>query len=83
MKENNIPQDPGQRILDLRKKLGLSRAEFENLTGISANTLRYLETGQRELSVLKARLLSTLFTYRFLFKDIEVTEDYLLFGKKR
>jgi transcriptional regulator with XRE-family HTH domain len=81
MKQKNISEEPGKRIRQLRKNLGLTRAEFESLTGVSANTLRYLETGQRELSILKARLLSTLFTYRFLFRDQQVTENYLLYGQ--
>jgi transcriptional regulator with XRE-family HTH domain len=83
MEKISISLEPGQRIRDLRKKLGLSRSQFEKRTGVSENTLRYLETGKRELSTLKAGLLSTLFICRFLFKEEEASRDFLLYGKKK
>jgi len=82
MNENNISPEPGKRIRYLRKKLGLSRAQFEELTGISASTLRYLEIGKRELLPSKARLLSTIFIYRFSLKEEEAGESFLLYGEK-
>jgi transcriptional regulator with XRE-family HTH domain len=80
MTKQNIPLEPGKRIRSLRKKLGLSRAQLEELTGISASTLRYLEIGARELSPSKARLLSLIFIYRFDLKEEEASEDFLLNG---
>jgi len=82
MNEKNISSDPGKRIRYLRKKLGLSRAQFEELTGVSASTLRYLEIGKRELLPPKARLLSTLFIYRFSLNEEEAGEYFLLYGEK-
>ena len=78
----NILPGPGLRILKLRKKLGFSREKFEKITGMSASTVRYFETGKREVPVLKARLLATIFIYRFDLKEEEASEDFILHGKQ-
>ncbi len=80
MTKKKASQEPGERIQTIRKKLGLSRSQFEELTGVSASTLRYFETGERELSPSKARLLSTIFVYRFGLKEEEASEFFLLNG---
>ncbi len=82
MNKKNTSSEPGERVRELRKKLGLSRAQFEKITGVSASTLRYLETGERDLSPPKARLLSTLFTYRFSLTEEDASEGFLLTGEK-
>ena len=82
MDKKYISPAPGKRILGLRKQTGLSRAEFEAVAGVSASTLRYMETGKREVSILQARLLSTIFIYRFGFEEGEASEDFLLYGKR-
>lgn len=83
MNKKSISPEPGKRIRQIRKKLGLSRARFEELTGVSASSLRYLETGTRELFPPKARLLATIFIYRFSLKEEEAGEYFLLYGEKK
>ncbi|MBX9805666.1 MAG: helix-turn-helix domain-containing protein [Alphaproteobacteria bacterium] len=80
MTKKSISLKPGERVHSIRKKLGLSRAEFEQLTGISASTLRYFENGERELLPSKARVLSTILIYRFCLKEEEASESFLLHG---
>jgi transcriptional regulator with XRE-family HTH domain len=82
MNKKSISPEPGKRIRQIRKKLGLSRIQFEELTGVSASTLRYLEIGARELFPAKARLLATIFIYRFSLKEEEAGEYFLLNGEQ-
>jgi transcriptional regulator with XRE-family HTH domain len=80
MNKETISPEPGKRIRDLRERLGLTRAQFEEVTGISASTLRYLETGERKLFPLKARLLANLFISVFKLPAHEASEHFLLYG---
>ncbi|MCE3230244.1 MAG: hypothetical protein K0R52_172 [Alphaproteobacteria bacterium] len=80
MNKKIISPEPGKRILHLRKKLKLTRSKFEEITGISGSTLRYLETGERELLPLKAKLLSNLFISLFKLSEEEASADFLLHG---
>lgn len=82
MDKKNISPEPGLRILNLRKRTGLSRAKLEAIAGVSASTLRYAETGKREVTTLQARLLSTIFIYRFGLEEEEASEGFLLHGEK-
>jgi transcriptional regulator with XRE-family HTH domain len=82
MSKKIIPPEPGLRVRCLREKLKLTRQEFENLTGISANTLRHLETGTMELLPTKARALAISFIYFFKLPEEEANEHFLLYGKK-
>jgi transcriptional regulator with XRE-family HTH domain len=70
------------RVRLLREELGLTRKQFEDITGVKANTLRHLETGTQALSPTTARVLSNLFIYLFGIKAEEASEDFLLNGKK-
>jgi transcriptional regulator with XRE-family HTH domain len=83
MNKKNISPEPGKRIFHLRKKLGLTRSQFEEITGVSGSTLRYLETGQRELVPLKAKLLSNLFISLFNLQEHEASADFLLYGNNK
>jgi len=83
MNQTTISPEPGKRIRQIRKKLGLSRPQFEELTGVSASTLRYFETGARELLPPKARLLATIFIYRFSLTEEEAGEYFLLNGETK
>ena len=70
------------KILYLREKLHLTRQQFEDLTGVKANTLRHIENGSQALSPTKARSLSIIFIYYFKFPEDEASEDFLLYGEK-
>jgi transcriptional regulator with XRE-family HTH domain len=80
MNKKTISLEPGKRIRNLRESLGLTRVQFEEITGISASTLRYLETGERKLLPLKARLLANLFISVFKLPAHEASETFLLYG---
>ena len=82
MNKKNISPEPGMRIRFLRKQLGLTRKQFEDITGVKANTLRHLETGTQALSATTARVLSNLFIYLFGIKADEASEHFLLHGEK-
>lgn len=71
----------GKRILYLRKKLGLTRSQFEQITGMSASTLKYFENGERKVSLQKAKLLSNLFTFVLKLDDNEASVEFLLHGE--
>lgn len=51
----------GQKVRYLREKSGLSRNQFEKKFGISVNTLKSFETGQREITSSKEILLKNIF----------------------
>jgi len=75
----------GKRLQNLRNKIGLTRSAFAEQTGISANTLKAIELGERELTAAKARLYSNLFHGLFstsLGEDAhEASFEYLYQGK--
>lgn len=85
MAKVNISIARGRRLQNIRKKVGLTRLEFSEKTGISPNTLKSIELGERELSQQKALLYSNLFTSLFamsLGKDAyEAGFEYLYYGK--
>jgi transcriptional regulator with XRE-family HTH domain len=87
MAKKNISIERGNRLQNLRKKVGLSRLAFAEQTGMSANTLKALELGERDLTPQKALLFSNLFFNLFsvaLGEDAhEASFDYLYHGKKR
>lgn len=82
MNKKNISHEPGLRIRFLREQLGLTRKQFEAITGFKANTLRHLETGSQLLHATTARMLSNLFIYRFEIEPEKASEHFLLHGKK-
>ncbi len=82
MNKKNRSHNPGMRIRSLREQLGLTRKQFEDITGVKANTLRHLETGTQALSPTTARILSNLFIYLFDIKTEEASEHFLLYGEK-
>jgi len=83
MNKKNISPEPGLRVRNLRKKLGLTRIEFHKKTGISASTLRAWEVGEVKLSPPKALTLSHMFILLFKLKPEEASQDVLLNGVKR
>lgn len=83
MIKKNISPDPGLRLRHLREKLGLSRAEFSEITGMSASTMRSIEVGDLELSPSKALLYSHIFTLLFEMDPKEASADVLLYGEQR
>lgn len=86
MTKKNVIIERGKRLQSLRKKVGLTRLAFAEQTGMSANTLKALELGDRELTPQKALLFSNLFSGLFsvsLGEDAyEASFDYLYYGKK-
>lgn len=83
MNKKNISPEPGRRLRHLRERLGLSRAEFCEITGMSASTMRSLEVGSLELTRPKALLYSNLFIYLFDMSPAEASVDMLLYGEQR
>jgi transcriptional regulator with XRE-family HTH domain len=84
MAKNPISLERGLRIRAIREKLKLSRLQFEEMTGMSASTLKAFESGERDLSSSKARLFSNLFSSLFtqiLGNDsYETSFDYIFHG---
>lgn len=64
----------GERVRNIRLSMGLSRDQLSELLGISALFLGYIECGQRGMS------LDTLCS---LCKTLNVSADYILFGKTK
>jgi transcriptional regulator with XRE-family HTH domain len=82
MNKKNISSEPGMRIRLLREQLGLTRKQFETITGFKANTLRHLETGSQLLQATTARMLSNFFIHLFGLGPEKASEDFLLHGKE-
>ncbi len=61
----------GEKLLDLRKKAGLSQEEVAEKTGVSRQTVSKWETDQTVPELIKAKLLSQLYN---------VSYDYLISG---
>lgn len=61
----------GEKLLDLRKKSGLSQEEVAEKLGVSRQTVSKWETDQTVPELIKAKLLSQLFN---------VSYDYLISG---
>lgn len=83
MNKENTLIEQGQRIRLLREKLGLTRVQFHQITGMSASTLRALEVGELKLSSSKALLLSHLFILLFELDPDEASADVLLYGEQK
>jgi transcriptional regulator with XRE-family HTH domain len=86
MTKRDLIKERGKRLQNLRKKVGLTRIAFAEQTGMSANTLKALELGDRELTPQKALLFSNLFSGLFsvsLGEDAhEARFESLYYGKK-
>ena len=61
------------RIRDLRKKKGMNQTELAEVTGINANSISKIESGQNKPTIQQIEQLSKFFN---------VSADYLLFGKE-
>ena len=61
----------GEKLLDLRKKAGLSQEEVADKLGVSRQTVSKWETDQTVPELIKAKLLSQLYS---------VSYDYLISG---
>ena len=83
MNKKNISSEPGLRLRHLREKLGLSRAEFAEITGMSANTMRSIEAGNLKLTRPRALTYSNMFIYVFGLPPSEASVDMLLYGEQR
>lgn len=83
MNKKNISPEPGLRLRNLREKLGLSRAEFAEITGMSANTMRSVEAGTLELTRSRALMYSNMFIYVLGLPHSEASIDMLLYGEQR
>jgi|GEM_PF-895501 len=86
MRKKSISIERGKRIRALRDKVHLTRLQFEEVTGVSASTLKSFESGERDLSPSKARLFSNLFSTLFtqiLGNDTyETSFEFIFDGKK-
>lgn len=86
MARNPISIERGLRLRSIRDKIKFSRLQFEEMTGMSASTLKAFESGERDLSSSKARLFSNLFSSLFtqiLGNDsYETSFDYIFHGKQ-
>lgn len=79
MVRKKISIERGQRLRSFRERAGLTRLEFSQKTGVSVNTLKSLELGDRELSSQKTLLFSNLFA----LMGIDVSFDFLFYGKEQ
>jgi transcriptional regulator with XRE-family HTH domain len=66
MARKPISIERGDRIRTLRDKVKLTRLQFEEMTGMSASTLKSFESAERDLTSSKARLFSNLFSSLFV-----------------
>jgi len=86
MTKKTVSIERGTRIRALRDRLKLTRLQFEEVTGVSASTLKSFESGERDLTHSKARLFSNLFSTLFtqiLGNDTyETSFDFIFYGKK-
>ena len=83
MNIKNISPEPGLRLRHLREGLGLSRAEFCEITGMSANTMRAIEVGDLKLTRPRALMYSNMFIYLFGLEPPEASVDMLLYSEQR
>lgn len=86
MTKSDISIERGGRLQELRKKTGLSRTAFAELTGMNAHTLKSLELGDREMTPQKALLFSNLFSGLLLpslgEEAHKASFDFLYHGKE-
>lgn len=83
MNKKDISPEPGKRIRLLREKLGLTRAQFSEETGISANTLRAIEVGEMILLRPRAVNISHMFILVYELNPKEAGVDVLLYGQEK
>jgi len=69
----NMNLEIGERIRIARKSRGFSRDKFSEMIGISTLFLGYIECGQRGMSLA---------TVQKICKTLNVSADYLLFGRE-
>ena len=69
----NMNLEIGERIRIARKSRGFSRDKFSEMIGISTLFLGYIECGQRGMSLV---------TLQKICKTLNVSADYLLFGRE-
>lgn len=60
------------RFRQLRIKLNKTQEEFAELLGLSVNSIKKIEKGENNISISNLRK---------LYKELEVSSDYLLYGK--
>lgn len=67
----------GEKLLDLRKKLGLSQEEVAEKLNVSRQTISKWETGQTVPELFKVKLLSELYnvSYDYLISSSQISED--------
>ncbi len=86
MAKKPVSIERGDRIRNLRHKVKLTRLQFEELTGMSASTLKSFESAERDLTPSKARLFSNLFSSLFIQilgnDTYETSFDFIFNGKK-
>lgn len=86
MTRKPISIERGKRIRSLRDKVNLTRLQFEEVTGVSASTLKSFESGDRDLTLSRARLFSNLFSGLFtqiLGNDTyETSFEFIFHGRK-
>lgn len=86
MTRKPVSIERGNRIRNLREKVKLTRLQFEEMTGMSASTLKSFESADRDLTPPKARLFSNLFSSLFIQilgnDSYETSFDFIFYGKK-
>lgn len=67
----------GEKLLDLRKKLGLSQEEVAEKLNVSRQTISKWETGQTVPELFKVKLLSELYnvSYDYLISSSQISGD--------
>lgn len=64
-------RDIGNRIRELRERLGYTRDEFSNLIGISTTFLARIERAEKTMSLA---------TFSKIAKGLNVSADFILYG---
>jgi transcriptional regulator with XRE-family HTH domain len=76
--------DLKERLIELRKKLGLTRTEFAARIGVSAAYIHILESGKQDITLRVLESISRSFDIpiTYFFEDINLIEDTKLNLKK-
>lgn len=73
-----------EKLIELRKQLGLTRTEFAARIGVSAAYIHILESGKQEITLRVLESISRSFNIplRYFFEDLELEEEQKVLLKK-
>lgn len=73
-----------ERLVNLRKKLGITRTEFAARIGVSAAYIHILENGKQEVTLRVLESISKSFNIpiTYFFEDLDISDEQTIFIKK-